>query len=574
MSDASLTSERVPSPLTNESELAADSIAANTWSDWLADGFREFEERLFHLSDWFNPILVKETRQALRSWQFSLTFILLLVACWVVTIGGIALIGPSVYYAAGGGVLLRAYFFVLSLPLLVVVPFAAFRSLAAEREDNTYDLVSITALGPRQIISGKLASAVVQMIVYFSAITPCLAFTYLLRGVDVPTIAMLLVYTFFASLGLSMLGLLLATLSKQRYGQLIMSVAFIALLLLSFYCAQFIAWSMVDVGYTFMGDREFWIAHLFAGTFYASTFALFFLAAAAMITFATENRSTALRIVMLVQQASLVGWVTYAWIESNYQPEMILVLAVMGGAYWFVMGSLLDGEQTEMSRRVRRRVPQSFLGRMFFTWLNPGPASGYMFAVANLTTLLVICLFGVFCTVEARGAAVAGGWPTIVPTVFFLVIGWSYVVAYLGLGRLVVMGLRRFTEVTMFASVLLHLLLVLAGSGIPTTMQWMSIELQNEPYSYMQVTNPFWTLSYIMDFDPAPEAIVLVVVIPAAAFCTLLLNLPSVVREMQLGRVAVPTRVAEDELELHPPPEALPQNPWDEPVRPNAGGAS
>jgi hypothetical protein len=576
MSDASLTSERIPSPLANGPELASDPAAARTWSDWLAAGFEVFEERLFHLSDWFNPILVKETRQALRSWQFSLTFILLLVACWVVTIGGIALIGPSVYYAAGGGVLLRAYFFVLSLPLLVVVPFAAFRSLAAEREDNTYDLVSITALGPRQIISGKLASAVVQMIVYFSAITPCLAFTYLLRGVDVPTIAMLLVYTFFASLGLSMLGLLLATLSEQRYGQLIMSVAFIALLLLGFYFAQIIAWEMVDIGYSFLGDREFWIAHLFSGTFYATTFALFFLAAAAMITFATENRSTALRIVMLIQQASMVGWVAYAWIESSFDLGPILVLAVLGGAYWFVMGSLLDGEQTEMSRRVRRSLPQSFLGRMLFTWLNPGPASGFMFAVANLTTVLVICLWGTFYSADASHSS--GNqmvvMPSIAPTVLFLSVGWSYVVAYLGLGRLVVMGLRKFTEVTMFASVLLHLLLVLAGSGIPTTMQWMSIELQNEPYSYLQATNPFWTLTYLIDFDPAPEAIVLMVVIPAAAFCLLLLNLPSVVREMQLGRVAVPKRVAEDELELHPPPETLPQNPWDEPERPNSSRAT
>ena len=28
--------------------------------------------------------------------------------------------------------------------------------------------------------------------------------------------------------------------------------------------------------------------------------------------------------------------------------------------------------------------------------------------------------------------------------------------------------------------------------------------------------------------------------------------------------MAPPTRVFEDEAELHPPPEALPQNPWDE----------
>ena len=231
MSDASITpvtrasrSSATPSRLRQRN--AATHLAARLAARW-----QRVEDRLARLSDWLNPILVKETRQALRSWQFTLTFILLLVACWVVTIGGVAVIGPSIYYAAGGGEMLRAYYLILALPLLVVVPFAAFRSLAAEREDNTYDLLSITTLRPRQIISGKLASAVVQMIVFFSAITPCLAFTYLLRGVDAPTIALLLAYTFFASFALSMLGLLLATLSRQRYGQLVLSVGFVALLL-------------------------------------------------------------------------------------------------------------------------------------------------------------------------------------------------------------------------------------------------------------------------------------------------------------------------------------------------------
>ena len=146
---------------------------------------------LVYAGDWLNPILVKETRQALKSSQFAITFVLVLVACWIVTIGVVAYIGPRIFYSADGGTLLAWYYAILALPLMVVVPLAAFRSLAAEREDNTYDLLSITALKPRQIISGKLGSSIAQMAVYFSAITPCLAFTYLLRGVDLPTIAML-----------------------------------------------------------------------------------------------------------------------------------------------------------------------------------------------------------------------------------------------------------------------------------------------------------------------------------------------------------------------------------------------
>jgi hypothetical protein len=565
MSDASITSERLPQSFVQEGEEPAtarresgEGLLSQVFARW-----RAFESRLARLSDWVNPILVKETRQALRSWQFTLTFILLLVACWVVTIGGIAVIGPSIYYAAGGAELLRAYYLILSLPLLVVVPFAAFRSLAAEREDNTYELLSITTLRPRQIISGKLASAVVQIAVYFSAIMPCLAFTYLLRGVDAPSIAVLLAYTFLASLLLSMLGLLLATLSKQRFGHIVLSVGFVALLLYGCLAAQTFAGNLVRSGYELYVQREFWVSNFFGLAMYVATMLLAYLAASALITFATENRATPLRYGMLLQQAVFIGWFAYRWLAARFDNDEVLLMAEAAACYWFVMGSMLNGEQQELSRRSMRTLPENALGRLFFTWLNPGPASGYAFAIANLTTILILGL--VATEFFARPVQMIAAWPN--PDRFFnvLVLGWSYLVAYLGFGCLVVALLRKVAEVTMFASVLLHLLLLLAGSGIPTSIHWMSLELQNEPYSYLQITNPIWTLPYVLEFSPAPEEPVLLVVVTAAATCALLFNLPGLIRELERTRSALPARVVADEESLHPPQQTLPKNPWDEP---------
>jgi hypothetical protein len=535
---------------------------ATTTTDAIAAGWNAFEGRLTRLSDWLNPILVKETRQAVRSRNFTLTFLLVLAACWMVTIGGVALIGPSIYFAAGGSELFRAYFAVLTLPMLVVVPFAAFRSLVAEREYNTYDVVSITTLRPRQIIGGKLASAVVQMIVYFSAVAPCLAFTYLLRGIDAPTIALLLVYAFLASLALSMLGLLLATMAQQRYGQLAMSVGFVAILLLVFGQAQENAAEMVRDGYTLVGNHDFWVTQLFLAAAYATSLALAYFAAAALITFASENRSTALRVLMLIQQATLVGWAAYVWIDSDYSPDIVAAMMSLFCCYWFFMGSMLDGEQAQLSRRAMRRLPQSVLGRVFLTWLSPGPSSGYVFAVANLTAILVLAI--VAAVVAAKSVPATGPGTGSQELLVQLLIAWSYTVAYLGLGRLVVALVRKVSEVTIFSSVLLHALLLLAGSGIPTTIQWTSLALQNELYSYLQVTNPFWTLKYLSEYAPAPEGPVLATAVPAAALCLLLLNLPGAARELLRVRTAMPTRVAEDELALHPLPEAKPVSPWDE----------
>jgi hypothetical protein len=528
----------------------------------LAAVWERIEPLLIHASDWVNPILVKETRQALKSFQFTTTFALLLVACWVVTIGVVAWIGPSIFYAAAGGTMLWWYYAILAFPLAVVVPYSAFRSLAAEREDNTYDLVTITTLKPWQIISGKLGSAIVQMAVYFSALTPCVAFTYLLRGVDLPTITVLLSFTFFGSLGLSMIGILLATLCEQRFAQVFVSVALVAGLLWVLGMVLVISWEIIPYSYAMMGGDEFWVVTLALGTFYVTTFALMFFAAAGMITFSTENRSTPLRIAMVVQQAAFVGWMAFAWIFSEFDLEPILVMAFLAGMYWYAMGTLLTAERAGMSQRVKRRLPKSFLGRALFSWFNPGPASGYMFVVANGTAMVLVCLLAMVASdLLGKGPR---SWPSNDELFYSVVVGWGYIVAYLGLGLLLVGVLRRFMAVNMFAAVLIHVIVVMFGAGVPTVVQLMSVELRYVDYTLMQVPNPFWSLVHLADGGAASEGPALAMLVSAAAVCILLLNMPGVVREMQQLRVALPTRVVEDEAELHPPPAELPTSPWEE----------
>ncbi len=537
----------------------APSRAAALWS--------AIDRFLNHAGDWLNPILVKETRQALKSSQFTITFVLVLAASWVVTVGVVAAIGPRIFYSAEGGTLLAWYYAVLAFPLLVVVPLSAFRSLTAEREDNTYDLLSITTLKPWQIISGKLGSSMAQMAVYFSVMTPCLAFTYLLRGVDVPTIAILLLYTFFWSLGLSMVGILLATLTTQRFAQVFILVGFVSWLLFMFYCGVMWGYGTAYYGRSMLGGvgSGFWIVLGVIATSYATFFALAFFAAAGMITFTSENRSTPLRACMVVQQAAFVGWMAAVWISGNFRLEFVLVMIIFAGLYWYVMGTLLTAERPGLSQRVRRRLPQSFFGRMFLSWFNPGPNSGYMFVIANTTLIVVLGMFAIaFGEITSGGGR--GGNPTVEEVVDTMVIGWGYIVGYLGIGLLIISALRRIAKVTMLAAVLIHLLLLLAGFGIPYAVKSMSIELREADYSFLQITDPIFSIRHIFDGGVRGDANVLLILIPGVATCVLLLNMPQIIRELRVVREAAPTRVLQDEAELHPPPEAGPQNPWDEPA--------
>jgi hypothetical protein len=91
----------------------------------------------------------------------------------------------------------------------------------------------------------------------------------------------------------------------------------------------------------------------------------------------------------------------------------------------------------------------------------------------------------------------------------------------------------------------------------------MSVEMRYVDYSYLQIANPFWSLIHIANGGMTTEGDVLVVVVPAAAVCMLLLNLRAVVREVQRVRIAPPTRVIEDEAALHPLPQERPKSPWD-----------
>src|SRR4029453_1386198 len=134
---------------------ATEPAAHGATADSLTGRWAIIEDVLDRLGDRLNPILVKEARQAMKSRQFVVTFSLLLIFGWVWTVMFIAFGLPAIFYAPVGPAVMTGYYVILSIPLIIVVPYAAFRSLAAEREDGTYELLSITTLSARQIVLGK-----------------------------------------------------------------------------------------------------------------------------------------------------------------------------------------------------------------------------------------------------------------------------------------------------------------------------------------------------------------------------------------------------------------------------------
>lgn len=546
-------------------EIVNEPRAASGWWDRLDSLITAINQRL-------NPILVKEARQALKSKQFTVTFTLVLAAAWGWTMLGVAMVGPSIYYGASGMTLFAGYFVILAAALIVIVPFSAFWSLATERADGTYELLSITTLKPRHVITGKLASAMLQMLVYYSALAPCLAFTYLLRGVDVPLICMVLFYMFHASLGLSAIGLLVATATSERHWQVVMSVFMVAGLLFLFFMSFGMAMSLGEFSGMPLDEPAFWIANLAILSVFWGYFALVVHAASAQLDFPSNNRSSKLRIVMLVQQLLFVGWMAFALYESQERFFFVLLL-FMSGIHWAVMGTFMVGEAGDLSQRVRRTLPQSFLGRSFLTWFNPGSGSGYIFTLGSFLALVILTVIGdiVWSQVAPAGyRQTLGTWMSDFSPLTFGLTLLLYLTAYLGLTRLVILLLRRSGRGTMFMSLLVNVLLILFGCGVPLSIHLMSPGWRAE-YTLLEVSNPFWTLTEMSGNSlPVGDQLQIMALLGLPAGLILLANLPSIAREVQQVRAAKPRRVADDDQSLRPTSAPEKRNPWDEGITPTA----
>ncbi len=214
--------------------IATDTPSAASAPTWL-DRLDEWCERI---GDGLNPILVKETRQALKSRQFVITFSVLLVAALAWTIIGSLSMMPQIYTSPSAQRMLVGYYLVLALPMLIVVPLAAYRSLEGEIDDGTLELLSITVLSPWQIVLGKLASAMLQMLLYFVALFPCVAYAYTLRGVDLPTTMLMMGILLVSAVLLTIVALFFAPLARTRTGRITTLLAVMGILLAAEWCSR------------------------------------------------------------------------------------------------------------------------------------------------------------------------------------------------------------------------------------------------------------------------------------------------------------------------------------------------
>ena len=513
--------------------------SASTESDphWLA----RLDQWCERLGDSLNPILVKETRQALKSRQFVVSFSVLLFAALGWTIIGSLSLMPQIYTSPSAPRMLIGYYIVLALPMLLVVPMAAYRSLEGEIDDGTLEMLSITTLSPWQIVLGKLASAMLQMVLYFVALFPCVAYAYTLRGVDLPTTLLIMAILIVAAIMLTITALFFAPLSRTRTGRITTLLAVMMTLLLSEWGLAYLVISMILYGNPLSNE---WVFFLITATLMISVSLghLMLTVTAAQLTPESENRSTRTRLSMMGLTAVMLGLSTLAVQTLDQEGIGVAVTFGFGLALaWTLCGSMLTAESPKLTPRMRRELPKSFIARTTLTWLTPGPVTGLVFATVNIVVLTSVLCYGLEYVLSQPGSLAPPG--LIMMLKRFCVAYTAYLIGFLVAVRLIV-GVVRINnnpraEIGLAALIAVAVLSALVPYSIGLHLN------DYRPYSYSmwQITNWVWTLGQILNRQSMDQEVTFISVVVLIGFFGCVLARPQLVLPR---RTATPKRVQQE----------------------------
>ena len=511
----------------------------------LVEGESLWDKRLIACSDWINPILVKETRQALRSRQFSWTLLLLtiVVLAWSV----LAIVGmiPSIYYNSNGAGMLIGYVVILIVPALIVIPQSTFRSMASELEDGTFETLSLSTLSPRQILVGKLSVAVLQLVVYLSVIAPCISLTYLLRGVTLEVIMMTILIVSSCSLALSTIAISVASFSRTRMQQIFFSIILlVGQVICSIWSGSILTW-LVNVGGF---GVEGWIVF---GVFIMGVVMygwLLLRCGACAIGVSSDNRSTPIRIPLLaigLVMCMLEGFMIASYGSVDLFSEMIGAAVILLFIHWGVAGSMIMGERGTIPARARRSLPSSLIGRVFLTWLNPGAGPGYLFVLLSFSGSAFALMIAPTVLLPSSSLS------SQISLAIFLVAMTCYLALYLGIVRLFCMiFLRNLLVGRLVLAFTMTIVLVVMAVVFTCSINLAANDYQMLSFDWYCFPNLFWTLGELFPERSGgwgtTEEIQALVGLILATIPVVLVNVLLTAKDVVLLRIEAPERVKEE----------------------------
>jgi hypothetical protein len=350
--------------------------------------------RLFNkFDDWLNPIAVKELRQAVKSRIVvsALTLFLLIQLSILLLI--LSFSAPPTAEAArlNAG---RSIFYILQGILLgacmLLVPAYAGVRLAAEHTDTNVDLLFISTLRPRRIIAGKLQAAVVLILLIFSACAPFMTFTYLLRGIDIPSIILVLAIDFLTVLLGTQTAIFLGAIPANATLRRLLGLFGLSVLVVLFSYAMAGSIALLEMGWGSRVDTvEFWLVVGGAVVALVAVIGLLFTWSVAIISPPSANRALPVRLYML--GFWLVTGGVAALLAHHFRSPIPLYCW-----QWVVVTILCVqflvaiNEREQWGLRVRRMIPRRWWLRGPLFLLYSGSAGGILFTGLLLASTIAL----------------------------------------------------------------------------------------------------------------------------------------------------------------------------------------
>lgn len=279
-----------------------------------------------------------------------------------------------------------AFYTALSGVQHFVIPYTAYRSMAREQEDETWVLLSLTGLGPRRILAGKLTSFVLQGLLYASAAAPFLLFSYYLNGIDLPTIAIAITLGGAFQVFLVSVAVSIATLAESRLVRSLLHFVVLGALALGAISGTSLTIAAADELHRRVPDAEFWLAAGSALFAMVTTALLLFESAAARLSMPTEPYARGPRVLFALQALGGLAAFVVAWILDG-DDDILAGAAVTFACYLAFVGLFIASDRDSMARN-----HWAASGR--WALLAPGGLRGFVLVLLVLlvgTAVLVGC---------------------------------------------------------------------------------------------------------------------------------------------------------------------------------------
>lgn len=334
------------------------------------------------IDDWMNPIAVKELRQAVRG-KFVMVALILSLLAQLVTVAVISVaqaLNTSQLVAAGTTAFTAVFTVVFTAGVFLVPLYTGFR-MAAERADSNVDLLFITTIRPRTIVLGKVISVTALVVLLFSSALPFLMFSYVLRGIDFVSMAVLIAMAIFVVISQAITALFIGALPTSRPFKILLGLGFFLGTIGVYAPVLAFASQVLRMGVGVMGGRtQFWSGFTAFMVFMLAIDAVLLVLTTAIITPAAANRALPIRLMLVVTWLLSYGAALWMALSVN-QIEVVLVWAISQAVLITLILMSATSERERWGPRVARTIPENPLKRAVAFLFYSGGAGGTLWVM-------------------------------------------------------------------------------------------------------------------------------------------------------------------------------------------------